>query len=369
MKELIAKPFISQKPKKTNSFWLLVSIIFYKLTCCLRGREKESQSNSSQANEFVEVSVVHCWPGGNDTYLCVNQGEVSHGSYSKVDSFLRNEFPVLEQGGFLESPQSGGAIRLTMAGGEFCGNAVRSAAAYLAHEFLNSSERTGLDVIADFSKIEGCQDLGLNFSLESSGTNKLLSATAKYSGGRLFVKNEVPLPDQSFIRKETLVFGGKPHIVWVVSLEGITHVLLDHSKHPWFDKSDSRDFLRRAQNRFELTDRAAIGLILFQQKEEANHWAIDPVIFVREISSFVDETSCGSGSCALGVLLHYLSENRVMSISVEQPSGVSIECCTGLDEREELFAFIGGVVELKDIYQLRLSETSETGEYIALASP
>lgn len=369
MKELTAKPFIKTEPKGTNPFWLLVSIIFYKLTSCLRRGSKESEANPPQAQEFVEFPVVHCWPGGNDTYLCVNPGAVSNDSFSLVDSFLRNEFPVFEQGGFLEKPQSGGAIRLTMAGGEFCGNAVRSAAAFLAHEYLNSLERTDLAAISDFDGIETHDFSSLAFQMEASGTDQLLNVTTTASEEEIYVKNDVPLPSGTFIRKETLVFENRPHTVWVVSLEGITHVLLDHCMHPWFNKSSSRDFLRRAQNQFELNDRAAIGLILFQQKEDENHWAIDPVIFVREISSFVDETSCGSGSCALGVLLHYLSPQREISIFVEQPSGVAIECSAGLNDRDEPYAVIGGIVKLKDFYQLRLSGSSETGEYIAFASP
>ncbi|MDR3270277.1 MAG: hypothetical protein LBT32_02010 [Peptococcaceae bacterium] len=65
-------------------------------------------------------------PSGNDTALVLGDG---YANYKALNDEIMRKHPHVEQVGFLNQAQP----KLTMAGGEFCGNAVRCAAFYYLH--------------------------------------------------------------------------------------------------------------------------------------------------------------------------------------------------------------------------------------------
>ena len=165
-----------------------------------------------------------------------------------------------EQVGFLEKPTDSRAlVRLQMMGGEFCGNAAMSAAAYVffLSGFHPGEERT--------------------IPLEVSGADGLLSCRIRaLSRG---YEGTVKMPA---IRE---VFQSP---AWTrVRMDGITHFII---KKPLEDP-EAEAMLRK----LALEEPAdAVGLL---------QWAngfMKPLVYVRGTNSMVFETGCGSGSAAIG---------------------------------------------------------------------
>ena len=77
----------------------------------------------------LDMAVLN--PAGNITLIVTTA--VDKAAYADIAGKLLN-MPELrgEQVGFLTQPKHGGAIRLEMMGGEFCGNALRSTGYYYA---------------------------------------------------------------------------------------------------------------------------------------------------------------------------------------------------------------------------------------------
>lgn len=86
----------------------------------------------------MNIDFVKASPSKNMTILVTNY--VPPTNYSRVAHTLMDyEYVNAEQVGFIEAPQNKDALlKLTMSGGELCGNAVLSAAAYCHYKGLTN---------------------------------------------------------------------------------------------------------------------------------------------------------------------------------------------------------------------------------------
>ena len=78
------------------------------------------------SNDYFYVEYVKYIPGGNDTALVLKKDFSPEEKKAINDEILENDKSI-EQVGFVEK---GKEPELQMSGGEFCGNATRSAASY-----------------------------------------------------------------------------------------------------------------------------------------------------------------------------------------------------------------------------------------------
>ena len=99
----------------------------------------------------------------------------------------------------------------------------------------------------------------------------------------------------------------------IVDLGGIVHIIVDESIIP-FDKKNYEKKMKEMKNELGV-DCSAVGVLWLRKKN--NKIAIKPVVWVKDIDTCYYETSCGSGSIAVG-----LAENK--SVEVVQPSGGKI---------------------------------------------
>ena len=82
---------------------------------------------------LMTVNVVRAAPAGNITLLVTSP--VPRAQYAKLSArLMENSLWRAEQVGFIVPPIMGGDGRLEMMGGEFCGNALRSAGFYTAKQ-------------------------------------------------------------------------------------------------------------------------------------------------------------------------------------------------------------------------------------------
>ena len=209
-----------------------------------------------------------------------------------------------EQVGFLEeSNRSGSCARLQMMGGEFCGNASMSLAAWLARR----------DGLAEGETAE--------YPLEVSGAEKTIVCSVRRTGGCYLGSVSMPLPVEigecSLLPEKKLP---------LVRFEGIAHVIVP-------EKLLSGE---EAQEKISEWCRAlkadAMGILLMDEKGER----MRPLVYVAETDSAVWERGCGSGSAAVGAFSAVKAGGDVR-MEIVQPGGtIGVEVRTASGNIEEI---------------------------------
>lgn len=214
------------------------------------------------------------WPAGNTTALV--ETLLPRDKYSVIAQHILDKNKEIEQVGFIESPTlHGSKVRLQMAGGEFCGNAARSIAYWYSQKY---------------------QQPIVNF--EVSGLDKVLLANITSDLVELF------LPKEFFLSASAIPEG------IIVNLRGITHIIIDK---PLNDPSVN-DLLNKYKNNYD-----ALGIMSY--KIENDEIVLDPLVFVRSINTYYNESACGSGTVALALAINTFFSKQKPVVAVRQPSG------------------------------------------------
>lgn len=260
-----------------------------------------------------EIRYIAFLPGGNKTALVL--GDKYDASEKKIinDAIMAAD-PEIEQVGFVQdvgdNPEGLPAFpTLDMAGGEFCGNATRSAAYY----YLQGREGEMVMTV--------------------SGGNRV--ACGVHKAGEAWC--EIPVGKGNC----ELVAEG----IWQVELSGITHLVLEpETAAPYLE---DRDFLKipglALIEKFHLNGQEAAGAI-FLERLAGGRLKINPIVWVRDIESLFYETACGSGTVATAIVLANKVKGNV-SAEIVQPSGMSIRAEVESDGETVTRAVISGPVE------------------------
>ena len=209
----------------------------------------------------------------------------------------------VEQVGFVCPPVMGGAGRMEMAGGEFCGNATRAFGMLMARRLGGVSQ----------------------VLVEVSGCHRPVTVDVDLAAGT--ARAQMPLP-RGVGRTEV---DGCP--ATMVDLIGIAHLVVE-------DVPPSLDFFRKAEPLFwDIPDLDAYGVIFLDSAKGA----ITPLVKVPAADSLVWEGSCGSGSLAAAV-----AQSRTDGPFVRayvQPAG-TVEASVIRKNGKAASAWIGGPVRL-----------------------
>lgn len=238
-------------------------------------------------------------PSGNDTGLVT--GIVRNAKQRKqiADTF-QAMYPSIEQVGFI-NPDSRHA-ELLMAGGEFCGNATRSA----AYQILGGQ----------VGKI----------AIKVSGVKKQLIAGVTEKGEAF---SQMPVyTDPSHIEPDAARPGNA-----LVHLEGITHYIDFNMQQIRGLTVDEIKVKARAEMAQRGIDKgAACGIIYVDQHKD--WYAIHPIVYVRDADTLYYETACGSGTTALGLLLAQRAGKSIREVPILQPSGLFINISVAFDGKK-----------------------------------
>ena len=216
--------------------------------------------------------------GGNPTAIRLLPKPESPEWYAREGNLLMRKTASLgvEQAGFLILSEN----RFEMSGGEFCGNAARSAALLLSR-FSDTEE--GAFQMSGYAGM-------VSFRVQSQNESRA-SVTCVF--------DQLPI---STMRTND----GQQ----IVDLGGIVHVVISGAL-PADYEAQHRELTRS----LGLSDRAAVGVCWTEQRDGV--FTLHPVVWVKAIDSFFYETSCGSGSIAASVVTG--------AQVVTQPSGEAIE--------------------------------------------
>lgn len=257
-----------------------------------------------------EIHYLTADPTGNITLLILDP--VPAGEQAAVASELMKKEPSAEQAGFLTVPESGQYdIILRMAGGEFCGNASMSAAAY--YSMLKGTSCGRITV-----KVSGAREPVIAAVSSCSSDPEVLPHTVSDPNTNVW-HGAVEMPPARSI--QTVCFPGG-RVLPVVTFDGISHIILDTSTEKKSDSCTGQEMdmetaqiLIKEWCRFLKAD--ALGM-MFWDREAGT---LTPLVYVPAADTLFWESACGSGSAAVGSWLAS-QENTEVSISLKQPGGL-----------------------------------------------
>lgn len=270
--------------------------------------------------EFTKVS-----PSGNMTILIWS--EVTRKEHAKVANILMDCTYHLgaEQVGYVETSKNSKAVaHLQMMGGEFCGNATRSLAFMLV-------ERKFPNILIENNIAK--------FYLTVSGVEEPLEVEVECDNNKNPISAKVQMPIYNNIDSVCQ----KDHID-LVSLEGISHIIVDNNKTPFNQENYKNDFIK-FRDSLNLQDKEAVG-VMWKTIAEDNSISMEPVVWVKETDSYYYETSCGSGTVALALAIAKESNNVYQEFKIYQPSGKYILAIVERDDNKFLNAYIKGAVDI-----------------------
>ncbi len=211
---------------------------------------------------------------------------------AEVSKKLMKLEPSAEQSGFV----SGDSLR--MSGGEFCGNAVISAAALKTY-------KRGAETDDRFEYI-----------LDVSGTDKPVAVSTECLGDGSF-RCKVNMPKPLSAKKVQKSFNDKTYDTFRVDFGGIVHFILE-------DKMNERDAVEAVKQWCGEEKSDCTGIMFFDRKNNV----LTPLVFVKEPPVLFWEKSCASGTAAIGAYLVWL-EGKSVTADIKEPGGmlrVSADC-------------------------------------------
>lgn len=235
----------------------------------------------------MDIKYFLCNPTGNITALVETPVEIEN--QPQVGNAIMEAEISCEQVGFIMSPVEGSDITLRMAGGEFCGNATMSIAAF-------------------FCKKNNLSDgESRNVAVKVIGTSGLVNVLVENKGGIHYGTIEMPRPRK--ISSVKFVF--EDHNYWypVVEFGSISHIIIEDDVPVYMPERCIKmwcDTLRVQ----------GVGLMLLSKEKDY----LRPLVYVKNPESLVWESSCASGTTAVGA---YFAEkaNGPVSMKIKEPGG------------------------------------------------
>lgn len=248
----------------------------------------------------MEIKYFLADPTGNITGLVESPVSVEH--QPEIAEMIMNKEPSCEQVGFIMDPVEGSDITLRMAGGEFCGNATMTIAAYFCskNDLQDNAER---DVNV---KVIGTTGI---FPVRVKRENEIFYGT-------------IMMPKPISISEKILPFENHNYRYPVVEFTGISHVVIEDNVPVYLPEGAIKLWADRLKVK-------GIGLMLLNKEKTE----IRPLVYVKEPESLVWESSCASGTTAVTA---YLSSRPggPKTFSFKEPGGT---LKTSVDENGNIF--------------------------------
>lgn len=229
-------------------------------------------------------------PTRNTTILA--EGNIVKTKMAKYGADLMKLEPIAEQAGFVSlNPKAKNIdIVLEMAAGEFCGNATMAAAALFC-EKARMPRGESQDVTVSVS---GTPDpVEVHIEKTESG---------KYRG-------TVNMPRPLSVTDRELVYGGVKYRLTLVDFGGIKHLITEDIR----DRFTAELMIKQWCKELEAD---ALGLMLYNAEENR----MDPLVYVPVIDSLFWESSCASGTTALGAYFAR-RDGLPIKMKVKEPGG------------------------------------------------
>lgn len=252
---------------------------------------------STEPFEGRRISILD--PTGNITALV--EADVAVEQQPAFAAQVMAAHPEVEQVGFVRILPAGSSVQaeLRMAGGEFCGNASMCAAALWAERM-------------------GCAEARKQaVRLRVFGTEAPVEVHVAPNGEGFF-STGVRMPRARRVVQTALCFGGVAGAVPVVEFEGIVHAVIDRSSQLFALRDDSA--VAEAAVRAWCEEQGASCMGLMFVEGDAPNLRLTPLVYVPKSGTLFWESSCASGSAAVGIAFAERA-CRPTSLSLAEPGG------------------------------------------------
>lgn len=245
-------------------------------------------------------------PSGNITALVIGDNYNLNERRKINDVIMKNDSRV-EQVGFVSTKEK----RLTMAGGEFCGNATRSAILY--YQIQNDE----------------CIKIN-NMSIEGG-----------IIGNKIWC--EIPINNYKFniVSEE----------IYKVELEGITIIIVGENISKKYLEKDLKKEAKNIISKYNISAEDAIGVMFLEKNKNTKMY---PVVWVKSINTLFLENACGSGTIATSIVKTIIEQKNSKYV-IEQPSGEVLETEIQIKNGRIIKAILNGKIdEEKEIKEIIL---------------
>ncbi|MDD6287595.1 hypothetical protein [Acidaminococcus fermentans] len=260
----------------------------------------------------MKVRTMQADPSGNVTLYVLDP--VPQKDRKELNRQLLTLHPSVEQAGCLSIKE--GQPQVEMMGGEFCGNATRSAGACALYF---NGEKEG------------------EFQVTCSGCPVPLTVRAKKVRENLY-EASVQLPPPLSMKKIRLSYERESVECQEVVFPGITHYVYFTLNVDEVDQDQLFYSLQREISRGEEPE--AYGLMLV----EMSTLKVIPIVYVSATGTLYHENSCGSGSAAVAAALTQ-RQKRSLAATLQEPGG-RIDIETDWQAEKLVSITIGGPVRL-----------------------
>lgn len=260
---------------------------------------------SKRDSKAFQVEYIKVVPGGNDTAIVFGNSFTPQEKKAINDAIMKSD-KTIEQVGFISLED---IKALEMAGGEFCGNATRSAA------FIYSNGEPG--------------------NLQIKVNNKDLINAGVYENKNAWC--EIPLYDGED------VFLEKEKGIYQIKMNGMVSVVIqpDVAKKYLVDKTKLKEVAVDFIKKYSLEKNEAVGVMFL---ERFDNLKIHPVVWVRDINTLFYETGCGSGTTATAMVEAFL-QKKSQKLEIIQPSGLAIIAEITYENEKVVKAVISGPIQ------------------------
>jgi len=225
-------------------------------------------------------------PTGNITALVETPVEVKD-QPKYAEEILAKE-PMCEQVGYLSRGNEEADIVLRMAGGEFCGNATMSAAAfYCIRENLHVNTKRTVKVLV----------------LENGLVPVEVEVKAESVAGK------ISMPKPLEIKEVSLEYENREYVFPIVVFGGISHLITEES----MPDRDAETAVKKWADDLKVK---GLGIMFLDREREE----IRPLVYVKEPETLYWESSCGSGTTAVGAYL-FTKEKKTGEYRFKEPGG------------------------------------------------
>ena len=239
---------------------------------------------------MISLNYRMCDPTGNITAIVLAPLDLR--LRREISDLIMHREPSCEQVGYYLSPGVGGAdAALTMAGGEFCGNATMSAAAVLAE---------GLRLPAGETR---------ECLISVSGARLPVPVRITARGGSEYYAT-VTMPPADSIEMLRLDLDTGPIPVCAVSMPGITHIIITQR----LARAQAERAVVRWCRQLKVP---ALGIMQLDE----THGSLEPLVYVPKSGTVFWEHSCASGTSAVGAFLAQ-RDGRDRILRLRQPGGM-----------------------------------------------
>ena len=194
-----------------------------------------------------------------------------------INDQILNKHKECEQVVFIKG-WSDNVMFIEMAGGEFCGNAIRSVMCYL--NLTQGKTRAQIKYI-NYPLVVDCECSGSNCSF-TANVNELVKRVVKIGNG--FNK---------------------------VEMEGITHYVIQPDSQ-YFQNRHSANKTKKLINML-IGNAPSVGIMYLE------NFKLIAYVYVKGVNTLYRETACGSGTIACSILFKDMKK-----INIDQPSGQSL---------------------------------------------